>query len=64
MKKKKENNITDKKEGFRIVCDICGRQLCNFQFTENGDVVVYCRSCTQAKIICKEYGGIKGRDYI
>ncbi|HDK42085.1 MAG TPA: hypothetical protein ENG87_01795 [Candidatus Pacearchaeota archaeon] len=40
--------------GFRIVCDCCKRQLCDFQFTEESDIVIYCRSCGQAKMVFKD----------
>ncbi len=49
MEKEKRKKV----EGFRIICDICKRQLCDFQFTESGDIVVYCRSCGQTKMIYK-----------
>ena len=49
MTKKKEP-----KSGFRIICDCCKRQLCDFQFTEEGDIVIYCRSCGQARMIFKD----------
>lgn len=39
---------------FRIVCDICNRKTCCFQFTENGDLVIYCKSCGQTEIIIKD----------
>ena len=42
------------KEGFRIVCDCCERKLCDYQYTEKGDIVVYCRSCGQTKIYFKD----------
>jgi len=54
------------KQGFRIVCDVCDRQLCDFQFTEKQDIVVYCRTCGQAKIIFKSlnYKEWGGRNFI
>ena len=55
-----ENN----KQGFRIVCDVCKRQLCDFQFTEEGDIVVYCRSCGQMKMIYKSEICAGGRNFI
>jgi len=39
---------------FRIVCDVCNRKVCDFQFTEKGDIVVYCRSCGNTHLIHKQ----------
>jgi hypothetical protein len=38
---------------FRIRCE-CGRVACDFQFTENGDIVIYCLTCGRTEIIFKD----------
>ena len=39
-------------EEFSIVCK-CGRKNVDFAFTEDGDIVMYCKSCCRTEIVFK-----------
>ncbi|KKM17915.1 hypothetical protein LCGC14_1670990 [marine sediment metagenome] len=38
-------------EGFKIGCGHCGRNLCDFAFTEDGDIIIVCKTCGKKGLI-------------
>lgn len=41
-----------KNGNFKIVCS-CGRKLCDFEFTESGNIVIVCKTCLNTELIKK-----------
>lgn len=42
-------------DGFRIVCD-CGRKICDYVFTTDGDLVITCKTCKRTTLIARKDG--------
>jgi len=45
------NIMEETSNGFSIACHSCKRSNCNYEFTENNNLVLHCKACGKTNII-------------